>query len=114
MQSFHHFDWDAFEKAMSLLTPMNAIYVSKHVIGFPPIGKNMTRRGSWKEPFCPRCSTPVETTEHILQRPHYSSQKIVKSSHQKFATWLNSVQTEPNLAQHILETISAWNTDSVL
>ena len=90
---------------------MHNIYLSKHVTGFLPIGKNMTRRGQWKEPYCPRCQYPVENASHLLRCPSTSARKIVRSSSSKFHSWLESVDTEPSLMTLILEITSSYIHD---
>jgi len=108
IQQFTHINWDAIGQATSLISPMHNIYISKHVTGFLPIGKNMTRRGAWKAPFCPRCQHPMETTSHLLQCSSPAARKITRSSSTKFQSWLESSDTDPILILPIIEMISLY------
>ena len=105
---FEAIDWTATAKAASLLSPSSCIYISKHITGFLPIGKNMVRRGQWREPSCPRCQFPLETTAHLFQCPHSSSKKIFQASLQRLEAWLVSVFTDATLTDQILEIITLW------
>lgn len=105
---FESTDWDATGKAASLLSPSTCIYISKHTTGFLPIGKNMVRRGQWREPYCPRCQSPLETTDHLFQCPHPSSTKIFQASIQRLEAWLVSVSTDTTLTDQIIEIITLW------
>jgi len=107
-QQFTHINWEAISQAASLISPMHNIYISKHVTGFLPIGKNMTRRGAWKAPFCPRCQHPIETTPHLIQCPSTAARKITRSSSTKFQSWLESIDTDPDLILPIIETNSLY------
>ena len=105
---FSTIDWDSLERATSLLSPMHNVYLSKHVIGFLPIGKNMERRGAWKAPFCPRCQHPIESAPHLIKCTSTSARRILKSSSSKLITWLESTDTDPTLLTFIIELTTSF------
>lgn len=105
---FIHINWKALHHATTLISPMHIIYISKHVTGFLPIGKNMTRRGAWKAPYCPRCNHPIETTSHLIQCPSPAARKITRTSSTKLQSWLESTDTEPSLILPIIEITSIY------
>jgi len=105
---FSMITWNSLSDATKMLTPMNNIFVAKHITGFLPIGRNMVRRGAWKEPHCPRCPFPMENSAHILLCPSLASRKIFRSSMQKFSIWLEEMQTPHILTTHILDITASW------
>jgi len=100
--------WNSISDATKMMSPMNNIYISKHITGFLPIGRNMVRRGAWKEPHCPRCPFPMENSAHILRCPSQASRILFRSSMQKFSIWLENVDTPSILTTHILDITASW------
>ena len=105
---FDSIDWNAVRAASSIMTPSTNTYISKHVLGFLPIGRNMLRRTHWRESYCPRCHFPDESTSHLLQCPHVTSHEVFRKSLDQLNKWFIQSNTDPTLSSQLLEIFSSY------
>jgi len=109
-ETFESINWQAMEKAVKILPRPTTIRISKYVTGTLPVGLEMERREQWKAAYCPRCKCPIETPEHIIQCPSEESRDLMQKSLEKINLWLTTMNTDEELHQQLLMSITSWIT----
>jgi len=108
LRQFEEIDWQANQKANSLMSQSTKQWISKFVTKFLPIGRNMLRRQHWREDYCPRCRVCVETHDHLLTCTHPKCQHTFRISLEKLDLWLQAQLTPTRLIFDILHVITEW------
>ena len=90
-------NWDAMQSANSKLSIHEHILVTKHVSRFASVGKNMKRRGEWKNSKCPRCGGIDETTHHIVLCPNVEDTHSYEDAVLQFEEKQHKMETYPSI-----------------
>ena len=90
-------DWDSIERASKSLTITRKLWLLKYVSGFAPTASKMCQRGEWEDDQCPICMCERETTSHIFTCTHQTSYDHRMKMILQFRTWLQSIQTAPEI-----------------
>ena len=98
-------DWTSIGEASEEMPALFQLWTSKHVHHFCGVGKNMLRWGFWDHSRCPCCQTTVETTSHLLVCPSEKMLASWEKSVTNLESWLNSVETHPDITHCIVSTL---------
>jgi len=110
-EDFNRIAWNCVDKASTMLTCSTNQYISKHVTGFLPIGRNMVRRSHWRQDYCPRCKSDTETSSHLLQCNHADCLETFKKSTNTLDLWLIRQKTPDKLREEIIHFLGKWKTN---
>ena len=105
---FQKIDWQANEKAMTMMTNQTRIWIAKRIAHFLPVGRNMKRMHKWTMNHCPRCEREEETHDHLLQCKHDKSRELLIENVSKIRDWLEQMSTPHDLGQQIIASISKY------
>jgi hypothetical protein len=98
--------WEALEKAMGNLSHSRRIWVSKHAANDCGVNKCLVdRQQEGAQPFCPRCTTQVEDSRHIVECDDFESQATWKEQLEKFEKELTKIDTDEHVKQALLRGI---------
>jgi len=107
-EDFHKIAWNCVEKASAMLTCGTNQYISKHITGFLPIGRNMVRRSHWRQDYCPRCKNETETSSHLIQCTHEDCMDTFKKSTNAIDLWLIRQKSPDKLREEIILFLGKW------
>jgi hypothetical protein len=101
--------WDALHTTMIESQHSRRVFITKHAVGMCSVGKFMKR---WKErdsDRCPRCDLPKDAT-HVLICKGAGANEIWDASITELEQWMKSVDTDPEIIDHIVKHLSSWRS----
>jgi len=87
-------------------------WVAKTAAKFLLYGINMKRWNQREEDQCPRCHTPAESKDHIMQCQAPSAIEQWTKALQSLDDWIQKSNMDPTLRQDILDGLARWNQNN--
>jgi len=101
-------DWQTIANVVQGQTISMRRWTSKFTTGFCATGRRMIQLKKRATADCPRCGSPNEDTDHILQCPEVESQQLWDSAIQQLRENLRENDTDPSIIEDLSEGIDAW------
>ncbi len=108
--AFDKVDWPQVHRRLNEEVPrIFQVWASKQVMNLAATNKNLLRRhrDGWSNK-CPCCTIHVETAEHVILCPEEGQVKVFMQSLLFLERWLHEVDTDPELADCIMEYVQGW------
>ena len=105
-------DWQAVADGMKLLPPHRQRWITQQAAGWGGVGKWMFRYGEWPHSKCPRCTEPVEDTEHVLLCKGTGAQDLMLKALDDFSLWLQGRNTQADIAEALVNGLHSWYMDT--
>jgi len=96
-RAIDYIDWIGIEKASTLLTNAEQIWVTKFVTSFHATAKKMKEQKMWQTSLCPICKSCVEDTFHLIACNDTRAIEQYNKSTAKFFQHLNKTHTHPDI-----------------
>ncbi len=103
--AFNEVDWPQVHWMLKEEVPrLFQVWACKQVMNIAATNKNLRQRQcDGRSNKCPCCTIHVETTEHILLCPKEGQIEAFRLATTALERWLNEADTDPDLADYILE-----------
>jgi len=108
-EAFDLVNWASIGVAMSELKLSRRVFVAKHCSGMCGVEKFMKRWKEWDHDLCPRCGEP-EDSPHVWLCTGFDANKVWETSMTTLNHWMNSVDTNPDIVEVVLELLRSWRT----
>ncbi len=112
---FDEVDWPQVHRTLNENVPqLFQVWASKQVMNLATTNKNLRRRhrDGWSNK-CPCCTVHVEMAEHVILCPEESWVEVFMQSLLFLERWLHEVDTDPELADCIVEYVQGWGQESM-
>ena len=102
-------DWPIIGNALKSVPSQRHLWIVKHTSGRSAVGIEMHRRKRWTHSQCPRCSVPLEDSQHVVRCPDADAVVEWSKSLRKLRLWLlQTTSLELSRATH--RRLSAWHS----
>ena len=88
------------------------IRIAKCITITLPVGREMDRRNTGKNPYCPRCGKNDESPVYVIQCAEESAREVLKEAVENVEKVLIKMNTEPVLQMQIIKSLTEWLTTS--
>ena len=88
-----HINWKGVQKATTMLTPRQNVFLTKFYSGFHCTVKVMKRRREWATSECPLCHTKEEDHEHVLQCSSITTTDNFTNVYGKLEEWITKTSS---------------------
>ena len=105
-------NWNVLGLASKGVPLARRTWVIKTVSGFFSSGKMMQRWKFRQDAKCPRCSYPIEDTNHVFQCPHPDAKLLWQGQIDSLKIWLIQNHTSPSTATTICERLNSWHANT--
>ncbi len=113
--AFDEVDWSQVHRTLNEEVPrLFQVWVCKQVMNLAATNKNLRRRhrDGWSNK-CPCCTLHVETAEYVILCPEEEHVEVFMRSSELLEWWLYDVNTDPELAECIVEYVQGWGQESM-
>ncbi len=113
--AFDEVDWPQVHRTLTKEVPrLFQVWVCKQVMNIAATNKNLRQRHhNGRSNKCPCCTIHKETAEHVLLCPEEGRVEVFIQSLLALERWLNKVDTDPDLADSIVEYVQRRGTVSM-
>jgi len=111
---FDSVDWPSFARAMREVPQAKRRWVTKTASGHFAHGKNMVQWHQLTSSACPRCQTPLEDKDHILQCQAPMAKEQWEKSLAALQQWMTDSGANPLLIQALIFNLHAWQTGDTM
>jgi hypothetical protein len=113
--AFDEVDWLQMHRTLNDEVPrLFQVWACKQVMNLAATNKNLRRRhhDGWSNK-CPCCTIHVEMAEHVLLRPEEGQVEVFMQLTLALERWLHDVDTDPELADCIVEYVQRRGQESM-
>jgi hypothetical protein len=113
--AFDKVDWPQVHRTLNEEVPrLFQVWASKQVMNLAAMNKNLRRRHrDGRSNKCPCCTIHVEMAEHVILCPEEGWVEVFMQSLLILEQWLHKVDTDPELADCIVEYIQGQGQESM-
>ncbi len=104
---FDYTHWNAVNQAMQSTKRSRRVFVAKHTVGMCGVGKFMHLWKQRRPAECPRCGE-FEDASHVWQCKGANAEKVWRKAIADLETWMESVQTDPEVQEVIIAKLISW------
>jgi hypothetical protein len=104
-------NWPAVQDALSTSPLSKRLFITKHAAGMCGVGKFMARWKKRDTSACPRCGA-FEDATHVWKCRGEDADRVWKQSLDHLKDWMASHDTDPDLANLLLDMLQSWRDDT--